>query len=194
MHSLPNQSLKTPCLAVFLAVSTIALSAAAQDTNDLNTAIGRFESARDIIIAHGFGDIGSIPLNQGEVRVRVRESRNFATAEKMYGLTVAWETQNAGQLRILVDDDEVDALANAVSSVTTIKTEQVTTLAGFEASFTTKAGLRVIAHSDRRDGAVVTYLQFEDFPRIALSSVQMQQLGNLLLQGRKNIDALKAGK
>jgi hypothetical protein len=196
MLSLPNQRfrMKTPCLAVFLAVGALALSAAAQDTNDLNTAIGRFENTRDTIIAHGFGEIGSIPLNQGEVQVRIRESQNLATAEKLYGLTVAWETKNAGHLRILVDEDELDALANAVSSLTTMTTEEVTTLTGFEASFTTKAGLRVIAHSDRRGGAVLTYLQFEDFPRTALSSVQLQQLGTLLQQGRKNIDALKAGK
>jgi hypothetical protein len=81
-----------------------------------------------------------------------------------------------------------------LAPLTTIKGEEVTSLPGFEASFTTKAGLRVIAHSDRANGAVVTYLQFEDFPRIPLSSVQIQQLEVLLQQGRKNLDALKAGK
>ena len=82
---------------------------------------------------------------------------------------------------------------DAVNRLATIKGEDVTSLPGFEASFTTKAGLRVIAHSDRKDGTVLTYLQFEDSPRIPLSSIQIQQLGGLLQQGRKKLDALKAG-
>ena len=84
-------------------------------------------------------------------------------------------------------------ITSTVGRLTTIKGEEVTSLPGFEASFTTKSGVRVIAHSDRANGAVLTYLQFEDSPRIPLSSVQIQQLGVLLQQGRKKLDALKAG-
>jgi hypothetical protein len=105
---------------------------------------------------------------------------------------VAWG-ENGRWLRLLVDDDELDGLTDAVGRLATIKGEDVTSLPGFEASFSTKAGLRVIAHSDRANGAVLTYLQFEDSPRIPLSSVQIQQLGVLLQQGRKKLDALKAG-
>ena len=101
--------------------------------------------------------------------------------------------ENGRFLRLLVDDDELDGLTDAVGRLATIKGEDVTSLPGFEASFSTKAGLRVIAHSDRANGAVLTHLQFEDSPRIPLSSVQIQQLGVLLQQGRKKLDALKAG-
>jgi len=186
--------MKTSTLAVGLALGVLTLSARAQnqDTNNLNTAIGRFESRPDALIGQGFGDIGSIPFGQAEVRVRACECRNLATDEKVYGLSVAWG-ENGRWLRLLVDDDELDGLMDAVNRLATIKGEDVTSLPGFEASFTTKAGLRVIAHSDRKDGTVLTYLQFEDSPRIPLSSIQIQQLGGLLQQGRKKLDALKAG-
>ena len=141
----------------------------------------------------GFGDIGTLPFGQAVVRVRTCESRNLATGEKLYGLSVAWG-ENGRFLRLLVDDDELDGLMDAVGRLATIRGEEVTSLPGFEASFTTKAGLRVIAHGDRLNGTVLTYLQFEDFPRIPLSSVQIQQLGGLLQLGRKNLDTLKVDK
>ena len=186
--------MKLSTLAIGLALGVLALSARAQNqhTNNLNTALGRFECQRDALIGQGFGDLGSIPFGQDEVRVRACECRNLATGEKVYGLSVAWG-ENGRWLRLLVDDDELDGLMEAAGRLATIKGEEVTTLPGFEASFTTKAGLRVIAHSDRADGAVPTFLQFEDSPRIPLSSVQLQQLDVLLRQGRKKLDALKAG-
>ena len=186
--------MKTFYLAVGLALGVLSLSARAQnqDTNNLNTALGRFESRPDALIGQGFGEVGNLPLGQAEVRVRACECRNLATGEKLYGLSVAWG-ENGRWLRLLVDDDELDGLMDAVNRLATIKGEDVTSLPGFEASFTTKAGLRVIAHSDRKDGTVLTYLQFEDSPRIPLSSIQIQQLGGLLQQGRKKLDALKAG-
>jgi hypothetical protein len=186
--------MKSFTLAVGLALGVLSLSALAQnqDTNNLNTALGRFERQRDALIGQGFGDLGSIPFGQAELRVRACECRNLATGEKLYGLSVVWG-ENGRWLRLLVDDDELDGLMAAVNRLAAIKGEEVTSLPGFEASFTTKAGLRVIAHSDRADGAVLTYLQFEDSPRIPLSSVQLQQLDVLLRQGRKKLDALKAG-
>ena len=183
----------TLVVGLVLGVLTLSATAQNQDTNNLATVLGRFESRPDVLLGQGFGDIGTLPFGPDEVRVRTCESRNLATDVKVFGLSVAWG-ENGRWLRLLVDDDELDGLTDAVGRLAVIKDEDVTSLPGFEARFTTKAGLRVIAHSDHLNGAVLTYLQFEDFPRIPLSSIQIQQLGVLLQQGRKNLDALKAAK
>ena len=183
----------TLVVGLVLGVLTLSATAQNQDTNNLATVLGQFESRPDVLLGQGFGDIGTLPFGPDEVRVRTCESRNLATDVKVFGLSVAWG-ENGRWLRLLVDDDELDGLMAAVDRLTTIKGDEVTSLPGFEARFTTKAGLRVIAHSDHLNGAVLTYLQFEDFPRIPLSSIQIQQLGVLLQQGRKNLDALKAAK
>jgi hypothetical protein len=94
---------------------------------------------------------------------------------------------------ILVDDSEVDALLSGLNYLIKINYD-VTTLPAFQASYTTKAGLRVTADSVRREGAVQNYVQYGDQPRIALSSVQMTQLYGLIAQARKNLDALKSAK
>ena len=89
---IPKTFMKTFYLAVGLALGVLSLSARAQnqDTNNLNTALGRFESRPDVLIGQGFGDVGNLPLGQAEVRVRACECRNLATGEKLSGLSVAW--------------------------------------------------------------------------------------------------------
>jgi hypothetical protein len=44
-----------------------------------------------------------------------------------------------------------------------------------------------------KDSGIQMYLQFEDYPRISLSSAQMTQFANLIQDGRKALDALKTG-
>jgi hypothetical protein len=67
----------------------------------------------------------------------------------------------------------------------------VTTLPAFEASFTTRSGLRVVAFSAVRQGGIHTYLQFGDAPRISLASDQLAQFQNLIVQAKNSLDALK---
>jgi hypothetical protein len=71
-------------------------------------------------------------------------------------------------------------------------TYDVTTLPGFEATYATKSGLRVMAHSDRKQGGIRDYLQFPDNPGISLASEQLVQFQNLIGQAKKSLDALMA--
>lgn len=184
--------MKTLALALLLAMVAVSRSVHAEDTNNLNTFLGQFENKTNVMIIKGFGDVGTIPFNQGEVRVRSRESQNLATGQKMYGLVVEWGREGAPHRRILLDDDEVEGLINAVNYLVTID-YKVTKQPGFEASFQTRAGLQAIARSERKEGAVFTLLQFDDSIRIPMTSVQMQLFSKLLQQGRKNLETLKAG-
>jgi hypothetical protein len=111
----------------------------------------------------------------------------------VYGLAIAYETGQYFPELAYVDDDEVAALVDAVNYLEKINYHD-SSVPGFEASYTTKAGLRVIARGDRIEGGFRTYLQLGDYPQIELSSVQLGQLRNLIAQGRKNLAALKAGK
>jgi len=67
----------------------------------------------------------------------------------------------------------------------------VTQLNGFEASYKTKSGFQVIAHSDRRQQTVETFIQFADSPRIPASSDQLQQIRSLVTQAKSTLDSLK---
>jgi len=175
---------------LFLMTCLMAGVAMAQDTNDLKTQLGWFEARTNVVIIKSFGPVGGIALGAQELSVRCKQTVDTSTGEKVYGLVIECEG-NAAAERMLVDDDEVDSLINAVNYLAKINFD-ASPLPGFEASYTSKAGLRVIAHGDRRDGGVQAYVQLGDGPRTPLSAVQMSQLYGLLEQGRKSLAALKA--
>ena len=152
------------------------------------------EAQTGVIIIKGFGSGRHDSRRRGcDLGLRTKESTDVASGLKAYGLSVQIEANSLPMERIYVDYDEIDSLLGAIDYLIKIKYD-VTALPGFEASYTTKAGFRVIANSIRRDGAIQHSLQYGDEPRIMLSSLQMTQLHDLIEQGRKNLDALKINK
>ena len=165
----------------------------AQDTNALNTTIGVFETRTDEILVRAFNHIGSVTIGPDTISVRMKESKDMGTGETVYGLSVQIDENQSPRERALIDDDEIDPLLVGLDYLIKIKYD-VTTLPGFEASFTTRSGLKIAANSIRREGTIQYSIQYDDRPRIFLSSVQMSQLYALVEQARKNLAALKAPK
>jgi hypothetical protein len=175
------------------AACAFAIAAIAQDTNSLRTQIGLFEARPNAVILKGIGPVGSVQLGFGQLSVGYKQTKDINSGEKIHGLIIEVEGSQFASEAALVDDDEVDSLLNAINYLAKVNSD-ATSLPGFEASYMTKAGLRIIAESVRKDGAVLNYVQFEPYPRIALSPVQMTQFAALIQQAQKNLDALKAGK
>lgn len=181
--------------AIFLAAAIVAFAwvATAQDTNNLKTVLGVFESRTGAVIIKAVGQVGSVAAGPQEISVRVKETTDVSIGQKTYGLIIQVESGQTLFARIYVDDDEIDPLLNAINYLLKINYD-VTALPGFEAGFTTKAGLRVLAHSIRRNGGIQHFLQYADEPRIPLDTMQLSQLYTFIAQGRKQLDELKGGK
>ncbi len=154
------------------------------------TEIQNFELQNDTVIVKGFGDIGSVTTEAGNISVRCKESDNVTAGSKMYGIAVALESN---QLRnyFVVDDDELDALIRGLDFLSKISYD-ITTLPAFDASFATRSGLRIAAHSERREGSIQLYLQFGDGARIPLTPEQFSQFKNLIGQAKKSLDITKS--
>jgi hypothetical protein len=172
--------------------------AAAQDTNSLKTSLGQFVARTGVVIVRGYAPIGETTAGPVEISVRCKETTDVGSGEKAYGLAFEITGNASPRDRTLVDDDEIDALLDALNYVIKsnyeVTNDKVTTLTSFEASYTTKAGLRVMANSVRKEGGVQYFIQSCNSPRIPLSGVEMTQLYNLISQARKNLDDLKSGK
>ncbi len=175
---------------VSIAIGLLAFGARAQDTNALKTEIGLFESQTGVIIIKGFGQVGSISTGGAVISVRAKESSSAATGHKDYGLALVIEANQWREVA-LVDYDELDTLLNSMDYFGKV-TYNVTSLPGFEATFATKSGLTLIAHGDRQQGGIRTFLQYNDSPRIPLASDQWTQLVNLTGQAKARLDALRA--
>jgi hypothetical protein len=87
----------------------------------------------------------------------------------------------------------MEAFVSAVDYIMRV-TSDVTSLPSFEAQFTTKSGLRIVAYSSRKQGAIQIFVQFCDFQRIQLTSDQVSQFRDLVNSAKTTLDNLAAGK
>jgi hypothetical protein len=174
----------------------LAFQAGAQTTNAPATVIENFELQTGTVIVKGFSTVGSISVGNAVITVRSKESSGIGHGQKTYGIAVGFSSSGSQpdnlipKTFLVVDYDELDSLTGGIDYLGKI-TYDVTPLAGFDASYTTKSGLRVIAHSDRRQGVIVTFIQFGDWRRIPLNSDQLTQLRNLITQAKSSLDAIK---
>jgi hypothetical protein len=99
-------------------VCLLASLAAAQDTNWVRTQIGLFEARTNVVILKAYGQIGSIALGQGQLSLRYKRTSDLNTGEKVYGLSIAFETSQYLPEIEYVDDDEIDSLVQAVDYLT----------------------------------------------------------------------------
>jgi hypothetical protein len=188
-----RESMKPLHLLLIATCIAFAGTAPAQDTNALKTALGVFEAQTGVLMVKGFGEAGSMSAGAVEIFVRGKETFEVNTSHKLYGLDI--EIAGNGPLKehILVDDDEIGALLGAMDYLQKI-TSGASPLTSFDATYTTKCGLRINAYSIRRNGNIQTFLRYDDNPRIELTSGQLTQLYNLIDQAAKALDALKTGK
>jgi hypothetical protein len=178
------------CLILIAACCSLAFVSRAQDTtNVLKTEIENFEVQTGTVIVKGFGQGGSLTTGAGIISVRLKESIDVGHARKLYGMAI--ELASGQRLDLLiVDYDELDSLLNGIDYLGKISYD-ATAMPSFDASFTTRSGLKIVAHSAVRQGGIHTYLQFGDAPRISIASDQLEQFESLIAQAKTSLDALK---
>lgn len=180
-----------PAFFILMALCTILPFASYGQiaTNAPATEIENFESQPDTVIVKGFGEVGSITTDTGVISVRCKESQDALAGKRMYGIAVAF-TSNSSRGYLVVDYDELDPLIRSLNYLANIS-YNVTTLPAFDASVTTRSGLCISAHSERKQGGIQMFVQFGDSWKIPLTSVQFQQLQSLISQSRTDLDGMR---
>jgi hypothetical protein len=169
----------------------LAFTTCAQDvTNAPKTEIETFEARTGTVIVKGLGQIGSVTTDAGVISVRCKESTDATSGQKQYGMAVVFDGNHHERAKAVVDEDEMDSLINGVNYLGKV-TYTVTSLPSFEATYSTKSGLRLVAYSSKRQGGIQDFLQFGDSPRILLTSSQFAQLQALVSQAKSTLDSLK---
>jgi hypothetical protein len=181
--------------AALIIFSATLFVARAQETttNAPKTEIELFEAQTGQVLVKGFSQIGSISVSAGAVSVNCKESFNASGGRKFYGVAIVFTGNNQASDRLIVDYDELNSLLNGMDYLNKI-TYDVTSLPGFEATYLTKSGFRIVAYSSRRQGGIQMFLQYEDDPRISITSDQMAQLEGLIGQAKTTLDSLRTAK
>jgi len=180
---------------VTLGVAWLGAPAYAQSTNtpavDQNrTDIDIFEAQTNVIVVRGFGSSGSVSIGDGVLSVRLKESYSPDTGGKLQALVLDYACEGGPRQRTVVDYAEIDSLLKALDYIRSA-TYDVTGLPGFEATYQTKDGFRVIGLGSHRQSAVQTFVQFEGCSRILLNSDQMSQLRGEIAKARQVLNELK---
>jgi hypothetical protein len=184
--------MKKSSLILIAVCCLLAFASRAQDTtttNVLKTEIENFEAQTGTVIVKGVGQGGSLTTGAGIISVRLKESIDVSHGGKLYGMAIGLESGPRREF-LTVDYDEMDSLISGMDYLAKIGYD-ATALQAFEASFTTRSGLRVVAYSTVRQGGIHTYLQFGDAPKISLAPDQLAQFQNLIAQAKSSLDALK---
>ena len=183
--------------SLLLAFGSLACVGRAQEvtltTNAPKTEIEVFELQTDTVIVKGLGQISSLNMDSGAVFVRVKETSDIGTGRKLYGLTIGFAESNQPREKLVVDYDELESLLSGIDYLSKISYD-VTPLPSFEAAYTTKSGLRIVAYSSRWQGGIQTFLQFGDNPRIPLASDQVAQFRDMISQARNALTAMLPAK
>jgi hypothetical protein len=176
---------------ILIVAGSLAFAGHAQDTNIFKTDLEMFEAQTGTVIVKGFGEVGTISTSAGIISVRVKESMNVSTGARQYGIAVGFTGNDQSIERLVVDYGELDSMLNGIDYLSKV-TYDATTLPGFEAEYATKSGLRIIAFSSRRQGVILTFLQYCNLPRIPLTSAQVTQFEGLIGQAKTSLDSLRA--
>ncbi len=186
-------------LRLLAAAGILLLAAAtqAQDTNVLKTGLENFEAQTGVVIVRGAGLVGEVHAGSGVVSVITKESQNFRSGQKQYGIAIGvTKVPNALEDSTVVDYDELDNLINGIEFVSKAN-HSVTSLPSFDAGFTTRGGLRVFAYTSiREQGGVQAAVQGPHMAnaRLLLTPAQLAQFTDLVKQAKAQLDKLRTAK
>lgn len=142
------------------------------------------------IVFKGRTEVGTVSAAAGSITIFFKEDLLVGENTKERGVAVIIKTGGETDERALIDYDELDSLASALDYLSRI-TWSATTMTSFNASYTSKAGLRFDSFGNRRSGKIEFSVRSGQMAHgIALAPENLAQIRSLLDQARRKLDEL----
>ena len=178
---------------IFTFFLVAASGARAEETNIYpKSFLELFEERPGIVLIRGTDNVGSVSGKRGELLVQVRETKDMTYNQRSYGVIVTVVPADGVANAAYVDYDELTALIQNLDYVSKVNWS-LTSLGHFDASYTTRAGLRVATYSSTRSGLIegaVTSLRIPR-TRASLTTAQLDLLRNTLEVAKNKIEELQ---
>jgi hypothetical protein len=181
---------------VFSVVFLAAADARADETNIYpKSNLEFFEERSGVVLIRGTDNVGSVPGRRGEVLVQVRETKDMTFNQRAYGVIVTVAQGDGVANATYVDYDELPALIQNLDYVGKVNWS-LTSLSHFDASYTTRAGLRVATYSSNRSGLIEGSVVSQRLPRsrAGLTTAQLEILRSTLEVAKTKIEELQKVK
>ena len=153
-----------------------------------------FDGRMETILIKGRSWVGTVRGQNGTARVEATEIRDSATSKRVAGVvvTVMADGGPAGEIRSLIDYEEIDALVKAID--TAVKaSEAITKLTHFEVRYRTRGDFEVMVFKQLSDNAIAAAIEggFFDRSRLYLTLDEMTRLRWMMVQAKEKLDESK---
>jgi hypothetical protein len=153
-----------------------------------------FEGRVQTVLIKGRHWIGTIKAQNGLARVEASEIRDSTTSEAASGavVTILAEGGPAGEIRSLIDYDEIDPLLKAMDAAAKAG-DNVTRLSHFEVRYRTKGDFEIMVFKQLENNVVAASVEggFFDRSRLYLSIDDLVKLRWMIAQARDQLDQAK---
>ena len=154
-----------------------------------------FEERSGAVLIRATDPVGNVAGKRGEVIVELRETKDMTYSQRGYGVIVTVAQGEGHANATYVDYDELPALIQNLDYVSKMNWS-LTPFGHFDASYTTRAGLRVATYSSTRSGLIEGAVVSQRLPRsrALLTTAQLDLLRNTLEIAKTKLDALQKTK
>jgi hypothetical protein len=153
-----------------------------------------FEGRVQTVLFKGRHWIGTIKAQNGTARVEATEIRDSTTSEAASGavVTIVAEGGPAGEIRSLIDYDEIDPLLKAMDAAAKAG-DNVTRLSHFEVRYRTKGDFEIMVFKQLENNVIAASVEggFFDRSRLYLSIDDLVKLRWMIAQAKDQLDQAK---
>jgi len=158
--------------------------------NKLEDLEGRMET----ILIKGRTWVGTIRAQNGTARVEGLEIRDTAASARATGviITIMAAGGPPGDIRSLIDYDEIDALVKAIDTAAKAG-DSITQLTHFEVRYRTRGDFEIMVFKQLSDNAIAAAIEggFFDRSRLLLTLDELTKLRWMIVQAKEKLDEIK---
>ena len=153
-----------------------------------------FESRAEVLLIKGRHWVGTVrgQNGAGSARVEATEIRDPIAATTVSGVVITIEGGPAGEIRSLIDYDEIDALLKAMD--TALKAgDGISRLSHFEVRYRTKGDFEIMVFKQMENNAIAAAIEggFFERSRMYLTIDDLTKLRWMISQAKDQLDQTK---
>jgi len=152
-----------------------------------------FESRMETILIKGRTYVATLRVQNGHARVEATEIRDATNSTRVQGvvITIVADGGPAGEIRALIDYEELDSLIKAFDTVAK-SDESITRLTHFETRYRTKADFEIMVFKQVTGGvAAAIEAGFFDRSRLLMTLEDFVKLRWMIVQAKEKLDDIK---
>ncbi len=153
-----------------------------------------FDGRMETVLIKGRTWVGTIRAQNGSARVEAIEIRDSSNSAQATGviITINADGGPAGEIRSLIDYDEIDALVKAIDTASKAS-EAITKLTHFEVHYRTRGDFEVMVFKQLSNNAVASAIEggFFDRSRLLLTLDDFTKLRWMIVQAKEKLDEIK---